>query len=76
MSPCSEDAEDGKVLFTIPEFAFLVKRNKVAITQLLHDGKLAGVKRLGRWFIHERELVRYWGHLYGRQTNSKENQAE
>ena len=63
-----------EVLFTIPEFAFLVSRNEAYIEQALRDGKIKGIQRKkgATWRIPESELVRYWGNLYKGATRNGE----
>jgi len=67
--------EESQVLFTVPEFARLVKRSKDNITKALRSGKLKGVQKHPRcpWRVPESELVIYWGNLYGESRYSEKD---
>ena len=58
---------NSEVLFTVPEFAFLVRRREETIRIALRDGKLKGIQKHKKclWRIPESELLRYWGKMYG-----------
>ena len=67
--------EDSKVLFTVPEFAFLVNRSTQTIVKALRSGKLKGVQKRSKclWRVPESELVVYWGNLYGGPRDSEKD---
>jgi len=67
--------EDSQVLFTVPEFAFLVSRSTQTITKALRSGKLKGIQKHFKclWCVPESELVVYWGNLYGKPKDSEKD---
>jgi len=58
----------SQVLFTVPEFAFLVHRQVETIRQMLRDGKLKGIQahKGCLWRVPESELAKFWGLMYGK----------
>ena len=66
-----------KVLFTVPEFAFLVHRKEDTIRVMLRDGKLKGIQGHKKcpWRVPESELVKFWGGRYGRPGTVKRTEV-
>ena len=63
----------SEVLFTVPEFAFLVRRQVETIRRLLRDGKLKGIHahKGCNWRVPESELAKFWGLMYGKPRTVK-----
>jgi len=70
--------ETSEVLFTVPEFAVLVKRQEETIRASLRDGRLNGVQAHKKciWYVPESELVKYWGNRYGRPRDRGEDDRD
>ena len=68
----------SQVLFTVPEFAFLVHRQVETIRQMLRDGKLKGIQahKGCLWRVPESELAKFWGLMYGKPRTVRRTAGE
>jgi hypothetical protein len=67
-------SDTSEVLFTVAQFAFLVRRAEHHIRKLLRDGKLKGVQRSKNscWDVPESELEKFWGLVYRKPRGDSE----